>query len=78
MGTMKQGRLVFRILAGALALLMSGCGVSLLLGIFFSASEPWYRWSAMALGQVVLAWVFGAYALGLPGPYNWRPTSKSQ
>ena len=65
-----------RIIAGALALLMGLSGIVLLI-LSITTFEPWYRWLATAFGQLFFAWVFGAYALGFRGPYNWRGIERS-
>lgn len=75
MGSGSQGRLIFRILAGALALLMGCFGAVLLIAAALATFDPWYGWILVAFGPLFFAWVFGAYALGFRGPYNWGAAS---
>jgi hypothetical protein len=71
-----QRQKAFRVAAGIIALLMGSFGIVLLV-LSAMSFNPWYRWLVVAFGQLFFAWAFGAYALGLRGPYNWRSTGGS-
>jgi len=60
----------FQVLATVIALAMGACGVFIL--AYEAPNQPWNRWLGAAVVQFLFAWAFGAYALGIRGPFNWR------
>jgi hypothetical protein len=62
--------IAFRAVAGVVALIMAACGVAIL--VLEAPNNAWYHWLGAAIGQFLFAWAFGAYAIGIRGPFNWR------
>ena len=63
---------VFRVLAGLLATVMACSGMWLAYSAVAGSWSPWYKYAGTTFGQLLFAWAFGAYALGVRGPFNWR------
>lgn len=63
----------FRIAAGALAMLFALTDALLLIVL----TEPWYAKLLRLLAGGVFCWGMGAFALGVPGPFNWRRSKDS-